>query len=404
MYRTVQSPYIISEKDGTYKAIDGTKQKSDETVYNGWAIWDNYRTQLPLLSIAWPQRYHGISSSIANLYNFGKKDFATEYEPSNTVRTEHAIVVLLDAYRKGYNIKFEGIIDSLISEANRLDFSRPDKALESSYDIWALSEILTILKKNDLSKKYKEKALEYKNYWNKDFKDLNKPDVDKMQARGLYQGTIWQYRWFVPFDVKGLINLIGGDKTYLNQLDNFFENDLYNHANEPDIQVPLMYNASNEPWKSQELMHRLAIDTVIQYYFNDNSRGIDPFVDKIYKNEPKAYIRTMDDDAGAMSAWYIFTACGFAPACVGWPVYYLNVPLFKSVEFKWPGKKSMHIQVENFSDDNKYIKKVILNGKELERNYITHEEIMSGGELTIVASDKPAQNWGTQNQWISEIK
>jgi len=312
--------------------------------------------------------------------------------------------VLLDAYRKGYNIKFERIIDSLISEANRLDFSRPDKALESSYDIWALSEILTILKKNDLSKKYKEKALEYKNYWNKDFKDLSKPDVDKMQARGLYQGTIWQYRWFVPFDVRGLINLTGGDKTYLNQLDDFFENDLYNHANEPDTQVPLMYNASNEPWKSQELMHRLAVDTVIQYYFNDNSRGIDPFVDKIYKNEPKAYIRTMDDDAGAMSAWYIFTACGFAPACVGWPVYYLNVPLFKSVEFKWPGKKSMHIQVENLSDDNKYIKKVILNGKVLERNYITHEEIMSGGKLKIVATDKPAQNWGTQNQWISEIE
>ncbi len=404
LYRTVQSPYVISEKDGAYKAIDGTQQQADGIVYNGWAIWDNYRTQLPLLSIAWPQKYQNIASSIANLYNFGKKDFATQNEPSNTVRTEHAIVVLLDAYRKGYDIKFDKIIDSLIAEAKTLDFSRPDKALESSYDIWALSEILAILGKDDLSKKYKEKALEYKNYWNKDFKDLSKPDVDKMQARGLYQGTIWQYRWFVPFDLKGLINLIGGNKMYISQLDEFFDNDLYNHANEPDIQVPLMYNASDEPWKSQELMHRLAVDTIIQYYFNDNSRGIDPFIDKIYKNEPKAYIRTMDDDAGAMSGWYIFAACGFSPACIGWPVYYLNVPLFKSIEFKWPGKRSLIIEVENYSDNNKYIKSVTLNGKQLNRNYITHEEIMGGGKLVFVATGKPDLNWGINNQWISEVK
>lgn len=403
LYRTVQSPYLISEPDGAYRATNGSLQHTKNSVYNGWAIWDNYRTQLPLLSILFPQKYQSITNSIANLYQYGKKDYATQHEPSNTVRTEHAMVVLLDAYRKGYNVDFKSINDSLLKEVDSLDYKHPDKALESSYDAWALSQILKIDGKTALSNQYKEKALQYKNYWNKDFKDLTKPDVDRVSARGLYQGTIMQYRWFVPFDVKGLIELMGGEKAYLNQLDAFFEGDYYNHANEPDLQTPLMFNASSEPWKSQNWMHKLAVDTVVQYYFNDNSRGIDPFIDVIYQNKPDTYIRTMDDDAGAMSAWFVFTACGFSPACVGWPVYYLNLPLFKEINFNWPGSKSFQVKVENYANDKRYIKEVFLNGKKLDRNWITHQEIVNGGTLVMVASDQPNVTFGTHNQWISNI-
>jgi len=207
----------------------------------------------------------------------------------------------------------------------------------------------------------------------------------------------------VPFDVKGLIALTGGPDSYIKQLDHFFDEDMYNHANEPDLQAPLMYNVTPQAWKSQELMHRLAVDTVIQYYFNDNSKGIDPFVDVIYKNKPKAYIRTMDDDGGAMSAWYVLTACGFSPACPGWPVYYLHVPLFQSVSFNWPGKKHFEIEVENYSLSNKYIKRVILNGVDLKRNYITHDEITNGGKLVIVAASEP-QPHALPQVWMSELK
>lgn len=403
LYRTMQSPYLISEPDGTYRGTDGSLQHAKDSVYNGWAIWDNYRTQLPLLSILYPDRYKSITTSLANLYQFGKKDYATQHEPSNTVRTEHAIVVLLDAYRKGYNVDFYKITDSLIAEVNRLDFSHPDKALESSYDAWALSQILAITGKTELSNQYKQKALGYKDYWNKDFKDITKNDVDRIPARGLYQGTVWQYRWFVPFDVKGLTQLIGGPQTYIKQLDQFFNNDYYNHANEPDIQVPLMYNASLEPYKSQAMMHKYAVDTVVQYYFNDNSRGIDPFVDVIYQNKPDTYVRTMDDDAGAMSGWFVFAACGFSPACVGWPVYYLNVPLFNQVELKWPNGKNFRINVVNYAEHNKYIKSVILNGKNINRNWLTHQEIMLGGTLTITASDQPNKQFGLADQWVSDI-
>lgn len=403
LYRTMQSPYDISESDGRYRATDGSLQQANGKRYNGWAIWDNYRTQLPLLSLMYPDKYEDMAASIAEMYARGKKDYATQTEPSNTVRTEHAMVVLLDAIRKGYKVNITAIRDQLIKEADGLDFGTPDKALEASYDTWALSEILTINGDKELAAKYLAKALEYKNYWNKDFKDINKNDVDRMQARGLYQGTIWQYRWFVPFDVKGLITLTGGEDKFTEQLDYFFNNDLYNHANEPDLQVPLMYNATGQPWKSQQLMHAYAVDTVIQYYFNDNSRGIDPFVDRIYKNTPQSYIRTMDDDAGAMSAWFVFTACGIHPACVGWPVYYLNVPLFPQVTLQWPGKQPLNITVQNFSDKHVYIAKVTLNGKVLNRNYLTQEEIVKGGKLVITADREPVKDQAA-GRWVSEIK
>ncbi|EHQ30366.1 glycoside hydrolase domain-containing protein [Mucilaginibacter paludis] len=403
LYRTAQSPYIVSESDGSYRATNGSLQHTSHDVYNGWAIWDNYRTQLPLLSILYPERYQSITSSIAGLYQYGKKDYATQHEPSNTVRTEHAIVVLLDAYRKGYPVNWASITDSLVAENNRLDYSHPDKALESSYDTWALSQIMGLTGKPELSAQYKQKALTYKEYWKADFKDLTKPDVDRMPARGLYQGTIWQYRWFVPFDVKGLIELTGGRDAYLSQLDQFFDNDYYNHANEPDIQVPLMYNATTEPWKSQALMHKYAVDTVVQYYFNDNSRGIDPFIDVIYQNKPDTYVRTMDDDAGAMSAWFVFTAFGFSPACVGWPVYYLNVPLFSHIKIALPNGKSFTVKVENYNKDYRYIRQATLNGKPFNQNWITHQQIMQGGTLVITAADKPNKEWGIANTWLSDI-
>ncbi|SFA44800.1 Putative alpha-1,2-mannosidase [Pedobacter suwonensis] len=402
LYRTMQSPYVISEADGAYRNTKGEIKKDKEIRYNGWAIWDNYRTQLPLLSIIAQDRYAGMVSSIADLYNSGKKDYAGQHEPSNTVRSEHAIVVLLDAYRKGYPVDFGKIADSLVKEVNGLDYRSPDKALESSYDNWALAEIFKILKNKEKSDFYLNKALEYKKYWNKDFKDMTKNDVDRMQARGLYQGTIWQYRWFVPYDFKGLIELDGGEESYLAKLDEFFACDLYNHANEPDLQVPLMYNVTKSGYKSQYWMHQLAADTVIQNYFNDNSRGIGSYIGKIYRNQPNAYLRTMDDDAGAMSAWYVFAASGFSPACVGWPVYYLNVPLFPLLTYKLPEGKTFTIETENFDAKNKYIKAVFLNGKPFKKNYITQEDINKGGRLKIVASAVPVKISDTEN-WISDL-
>ncbi|MGI4863765.1 MAG: glycoside hydrolase domain-containing protein [Janthinobacterium lividum] len=401
LYRTLQSPYVVSEPDGSYRAIDNSLQRTTRPIYNGWAVWDNYHTQLPLLSLVYPTEFQDIATSLTNLYRFGKKNFATPHEPSPTVRTEHAGVVLLDAYRKGYAVDLAGIRDSLIAEAQRLDYTHPDKALESSYDAWALSEVLGILKDKPLSAQYQAKALDYKTYWRKDFQDMTQPDVDRLPARGLYQGTIWQYRWNAPFDIRGLQELMGGEESFRQQLDAFFAGDYYNHANETDLQAPTLYNATQQPWKSQALMHQLAADTVVQHYFNDNSRGIDPYIGRIYQNQPQAYLRTMDDDAGAMSAWYVLAASGLMPACVGEPVYYLNLPLFQQVTLQVAAKKPLVIQVENYGPDRRYIQSARLNGRPLLRNWLTHQELALGGTLVFEASDTPNTAWGTQQRWVA---
>ena len=404
LYRTAQSPFLVSEEDGTFRATDGSVQNEDYKVYNGWAIWDNYREQLPFLSLAHPEVYQDITTSIANLYRFGKKNWATEHETSPTVRTEHAMVVLLDAYKKGYDVDFEAIKDSLLYEADHLDFGAPDKALESSYDLWAMSEILKATGDQTAGATYLDKALDYKAYWDKDFKDLSKNDVDRMQARGLYQGTIWQYRWFVPWDVNGLQELAGGAETFENQLDQFFEEFNYNHANQPDLQVPGLYNATRQPWKSQKLFREILLDTVVQTYFNDNSKGIDPYVGRIYQNKPKAYLRTMDDDAGTMSSWFVLHSMGLSVANVGSPVYYLTAPIFKEVNLNLATGKNFKISVKNYNKEHFYVKSATLNGKALSRNWLTHEEVTSGGNLIIETSDKPNKDWGTQDTFITKVE
>ena len=402
LYRGLQAPFLVSESDGSYKAIDGSIQKSSSSIYNGWAIWDNYREQLPMLSLAYPERFGPIVKSIANLYPYGKNNWATKHESSPTVRTEHAIVVLLDGYKKGYPVDFSTIKDSLIAEVDRLEYNSPDKALESSYDSWALSEILKITKDSLLSNQYLNKALKYKNYWKKDFADLSKGDLDKMPARGMYQGTVCQYRWFVPFDVLGLKNLIGGEDSFLKQLDQFFAEDNYNHANQPDLQVPGLYNASSQPWKSQKLFRNIMLDTVVQAYFNDNSKGVDSYIGRIYKNEPQAYVRTMDDDAGTMSSWFVMRSIGLSPANIGSPIYYLTAPIFKNVDLNWENGKSFDIEVRNYNKDHYYIQSVWLNGEPLLRNWLTQEEISNGGNLIIETAALPNKKWGIEGQWISK--
>jgi len=379
LYRTLHAPFQISTR-----------------AYNGWSIWDNYRTEFPLLSIMQPERYPDMIHSIARLYQTGKKNWATKNEPSNTVRTEHAIVVLLDAYRKGYPIDFKAIRDSLLKETDNLDFKTPDKALESSYDTWAMAQILSILKEDSLSKVYLNKAANWKNYWDRDFKDLSKKDIDDLEARKMYQGTIWQYRWFVPFDNKGLIEACGGEQEYLKQLDEFFAKDYYNAGNEPDIQAPYMYNFTSQPWKSQNVIHQYAKDRVVQYYQDDNYRGIGPQIGRVYNNRPDGLLQTMDEDLGEMSSWYVMAAIGLSPACVGYPIYYLSVPLFRDVHIA-----KLHIQVVG---KGRYIQSAEFNLLPLHRNWISQQEIMQGGTLIIYAGDRPNKQFGIQDQFITHIK
>lgn len=219
----------------------------------------------------------------------------------------------------------------------------------------------------------------------------------------MYQGTIWQYRWFVPFDLQGLKKLAGGDDIFLSQLDQFFSEYNYNHSNQPDLQVPGIYNATKQPWKSQKLFRELLLDTVVQQYFNNNSKGVDPYVGRIYQNQPKAYLRTMDDDAGTLSSWFVLRSIGLTPANIGEPVYYLTAPIFETVQIKKQDGGVLEIRVENYDKDNYYIESVTIDGKPLKRNWLTQTEILKSKNLIFRTSSVPNKKWGIKNQWISNI-
>ncbi|WP_262919399.1 glycoside hydrolase family 92 protein [Niabella hibiscisoli] len=148
-----------------------------------------------------------------------------------------------------------------------------------------------------------------------------------------------------------------------------------------------MFNPTSAYPLSQYWMHTIAADTIVQYYFNDNSKGIDPFVGPVYKNQPKALLRTMDDDGGAMSAWYVFAAMGLYPAVVGEPVYYLHVPQFQSIDLPISGNSRFRIHIKNYNPRHKYIKSLYLDGKPYTKNYLLHSDIMKGGQLIIETAE-----------------
>jgi putative alpha-1,2-mannosidase len=198
--------------------------------------------------------------------------------------------------------------------------------------------------------------------------------------------------------------LFVGIQSFFERALKFFSENNYNHANQPDLQVPGLYNATKQPWKSQKLFRNIMLDTMVQNYFNDNSKGIDPYIGRIYKNQPKAYLRTMDDDAGTMSSWFVMRSIGLSPGNIGSPVYYLTAPIFESVKIAWENGKYLEIEVKNYNKDLFYIQSAQLNGEELNRNWLTHEELTQGGKLIIETGSEPNKIWGVENQWISSFE
>lgn len=341
--------------------------------------------------------------SIADMYRFGKSQWATEHAPSPTVRTEHAVGVLLDAINKGVAVPYKNILPDIRKDVDSWQPTSPDKILEASYDYWAASEIFEKAGEKKLSEEYLAKSKLYRESWTETFGDITKPEMDKMGTSGIYQGTLWQYRWLVPHDIGGLKKMVGGDGELIRQLDVFFNEDYYNHANETDTQASSIYNATSQPWKAQRLIRKLLVgEDVIQYYFNDNSKGIDPYIGRIYKNQPEAYLRTMDDDAGAMSAWWVMRSLGFSVVNVGHPQFYLNAPLFRKYRIRRNGG-ALNVCAKN-AGRLFYIENLNIDGKPNENNSITFDELITSKRINFALSETYSKFFGTNKQVITALK
>ncbi|TKG94665.1 glycoside hydrolase family 92 protein [Puteibacter caeruleilacunae] len=389
LYHVAQSPFVVQDFNGQYRGSDEKVHQlpKGENHYFGWSIWDTFRSKHPLFSLLYPEQYSKILTSMCTLYQQGKQPWATETEPYPTIRTEHTVALLLDGLRKGLlDFDLNEIYHAIKHEIdNQLEWHSPGHILESSYDSWAFAEIAKELGHEEDHKHYMDIAMNYKETWKKVFLELE-DDADKMHARDIYEGTLWQYRWFVPFDIGGIQEMLGGKEIFEKQLDEFFGKELFNVGNQPDIQVPFLYNYTDSPWKSQQLVQQLLTAELNNWYGTHRKRE-KPEFRKIFQATPQGYITEMDDDAGTMSAWYLLASLGLYQTCPGETYFWVTIPLYASSTIKLPHGKTFTMKVEGPRSVNAKITELVLNGKKLNSLSIDYADIYNGGTLVIKTTE-----------------
>ena len=381
LYRTYLSPADVSSPDGAYLGTDGKVYISEDfRYYSNWSLWDTFRTKFPLLVLTEPAKMRDMATSLIHLYATGKKDWSTGFESTPTVRTEHAVILLLDAYRKGItNLDFRKGYAGMKQEMERLSMRSPDQKMESAYDLWAMAKIAEIIGEKADSEQYRQRSVSlFEETWKKEFMNVT-PAFEVMKNNGLYQGTRWQYRWAAPQYIDKMIEWVGQD-SLRSQLTYFFDHHLYNQGNEPDIHVPYLFNRLGAPEKTQQIVRSLMTEPMIHKY-GGNSEFKTPYLGKAFKNAPEGYSPEMDEDDGTMSAWYVFGAMGFYPLLVGDEYYDLTSPLFDRVLLRLTNGNVLTIQTEGRKKKDAPIKSIHFNGKKIADYRISHNELIKGGEL-----------------------
>ncbi len=381
LYRTYLSPADVSSPDGAYLGTDGKVYISEDfRYYSNWSLWDTFRTKFPLLVLTEPAKMRDMATSLIHLYATGKKDWSTGFESTPTVRTEHAVILLLDAYRKGItNLDFRKGYAGMKQEMERLPMRSPDQKMEAAYDLWAMAEIAEIIGEKADSEQYRQRSVSlFEETWKKEFMNVT-PAFEVMKNNGLYQGTRWQYRWAAPQYIDKMIEWVGQD-SLRSQLTYFFDHHLYNQGNEPDIHVPYLFNRLGAPEKTQQIVRSLMTEPMIHKY-GGNSEFKTPYLGKAFKNAPEGYSPEMDEDDGTMSAWYVFGAMGFYPLLVGDEYYDLTSPLFDRVLLRLANGNVLIIQTEGRKKKDAPIKSIHFNGEKIVDYRISHNELIKGGEL-----------------------
>lgn len=433
LYHTGMQPNLFSDVDGRYLGMDLKPHQGNisDPVYTVFSLWDTFRAYHPLMTIIDPELNEAFIRSLISKQReggiFPMWELAANY--TGTMIGYHAASVIADAYVKGYrnyNIKeaykaclraaeydTTGILcpalvlPHLMPPAkywkNKIGYIPCDKdnesvakALEYAYDDWCISILAGAMGDNNNEEKYAAFAKAYKVYYDSSIRFMRGLD-SKGQWRTPFnprssnhrnddycEGNAWQWSWFAPHDVDGLVNLMGGRKAFINKLDSLFtvSSELegkqvsvdisgmigqYAHGNEPSHHITHLYNYVGQPYKTQAL--------------------VDSVLNTLYSNAPDGL--SGNEDCGQMSAWYVLNAMGFYQVCPGKPIYSIGRPLFNKVKIALANGKTFTIIAHNNSRNNKYIQKMSLNGKILKTPFFTHKDIIDGSTLELTMGDKP---------------
>ncbi len=376
LYRLYLSPMMVTSDDGRYRGTDGKIYECDGfTYYSSWSIWDSFRSKFPLLCLIDPSAMRDISRSLADIFRTGKRDCATPYESVPTVRTEHSVIMILDAYVRGASDKgaLEVAYPGMKEEAERLPMRTPDQKLESSYDLWALGKIAKILGNDDEARCYSERSDSiFNNVWPSEFMTIT-DDFTKMKGNGLYQGSRWQYRWAAPHCIDKMIALEGKERLG-SELSEFFDRHLFNQGNEPDIHTPFLFNRFGLPEETQKIVRKLLTDDNMIHIYGGNAEYPEPFVGWAFRNAPDGLAPEMDEDDGTMSAWYIFSSIGLYPVVQGEENYEVFAPIYDKIRIR-NGESNITIKVKKRKSPEDIIRKVSVNGKPVEGYQIPHSAL-----------------------------
>lgn len=424
LYRSYTSPVIANASSGRYRPAlkedtlkNTTDIRPDFTYYCGWDIWGNYRNKFGLMAITEPAVARDMVLSIIEYYRYRPNIVGTGYSfraegywPAPTVRQEFAGIYILEGIQKGLveltddelHIAYEGM------KQDYEEYHEKDVAfiLEKSYHAWMVMKMAEIIGIPGDVEKYKQLALNYQEYWNPNQKDhegqtrgfftpdaMNVDDILALDKYG-YEGNLWHYRWNVQFDINGLINLRGNRDALVDDLEYFFDQNLYMHLNQTDIQVPYLFNYLGKPWLTQKWVRKYTTKETTHIFDNHGSFD-EPVVRRSYLPQPEGFLPTMDDDLGQNSSWFVQSAIGLFPAIPGEPYYFIGSPIFPEINIDLEDGNSLIIKTRNVSEDNFYIKSAKLNGNPLNKPWISHSDIKGGGILEFEMDSIPNYTWGT---------
>lgn len=402
LYHTMIDPRCFSDVDGAYQGADGKVHYTDNFIYRTiFSGWDVFRSQFPLQTIINPRMVNDEINSLIQMAELSGREYFPRWEFLNSYSGcmigNPAVSVVADAYNKGirnYDVDkaIEYSVNTVETFSNNADGYTPgslSKTLEYAYTDWCVSTLLHAKGETERAKAFEEKSQSYHSVWCDSVKWF-RTRVEgggwlpwkgrNVHEQGCVESNNYQQGWFVPHDVEGLIKLMGKDY-FEQELIAFFEGaderfmwgDYYNHPNEPDHQVPFMLNYTSKPWLTQYWTR-----SICEKAYNETVNGL-----------------CGNEDVGQMSAWYILASMGFHPICPGSTRYEITSPVFDKVTIRLDEQyyqgKTFTIIAKNNSPENVYIQSMTLNGKPLDRLWITHDEITSGGTLEFVLGNEPKQ-------------
>lgn len=419
LYHSFLHPKNVTSSVGTFKAgrDENTIRQASELgddfeYYNGWATWDDFR-KYALFSVLTPKEYNNMVKSLADLYKTRGTytQWGEGYWPSPTVRNEFNGAVVLDAYAKGFrDFDVDTALQGMGVDAD--NFGDQDKVsgqLEKARSGYFPMKLAELVGDKATYEKYKQVALSYRKLWNPkqadeqgrrigfftpNGMDVNGADVTAV-GKHAYQGNLWQYRWSAMQDMEGLAELMGGKTEMAKQLLDFFERDEYMAINETDLDAPYLFNYLGYPYLTQYYAREFTTEVVTQKYHNHGAYA-HPLKSRVYRADPEGYLQSMDDDAGAMASWFVYSALGLFPANPGDAAFLIGSPIFSEVKLHLDGGKTLTIKANNVSSKNRFIQSAQLNGKNFDQAWISYEDIMAGGTLEFDMGSEANMAWGAK--------